>query len=65
MLERQTQTWQNTGERFEDLIIARIKTGLGAKMAQGRGKHAERTAGYSNDNDALRQEFGIDLEPEV
>jgi len=38
---------------------------LGAKIAQERGKHAERTAGYSDDDDALRREFGIDLEPEV
>ena len=38
---------------------------MGAKNAQERGKRAERTAGYSNDDDALRREFGIDLEPEV
>ena len=36
-----------------------------AKIAQERGKRAERTGGYSNDDDALRWEFGIDLEPEV
>ena len=64
-MECQTQTWQNTGERFQGLIIAWIKTALGAKIAQERGKRAERTAGYSNDDDALRQEFGIDLELEV
>jgi len=38
---------------------------LGAKIAQERGKRAERTAGYSNDDDALRREFGINLEPKV
>ena len=38
---------------------------MGAKLAQERGKRAERTAGFSNDDDALRREFGIDLEPEV
>jgi len=38
---------------------------LGAKIAREWGKRAERTAGYSNDDDALRREFGIDLEPEV
>ena len=65
LLERQKQTWQNTGERFKALIIARIKTTLEAKIAQERGKRVERTAGYSNDDDALRREFGIDLEPEV
>ena len=36
-----------------------------AKIAQERGKRAERTAGYSNDDNALRREFGIDLEPEA
>jgi len=46
-------------------MIARIKTALRATIAQERGKHAERTAGYSNDDDALRREFEIDLEPEV
>ena len=35
------------------------------KIAQERGKRVERTAGYSNDDDALRQEFGIDLEFEI
>jgi len=38
---------------------------LGAKIDQEGGRHAGRTAGYSNDHDALRWEFGIDLEPEV
>ena len=38
---------------------------MGAKIAQERGKCAERTAGYSNDDDALRREFRIDHEPEV
>ena len=38
---------------------------MGAKIAQERGKCAARTAGYSNDDDALRWEFGIDMEPEV
>ena len=65
LLERQIQTWGNTSERFQRLIIERIKTSLEARIAQERGKHVERTAGYSNDDEALRQEFGIDLEPEV
>ena len=36
-----------------------------AKIAQEQGKRAESTAGYSNDDNALRQEFGIDLELEA
>jgi len=65
LLECHTQTWQNTEERFQGLIIAWIKTPLGANFAQEREKRIERTAGYSNNNDALRREFGIDLEPDV
>jgi len=42
-----------------------MKTALGPEIAQERGKRAERTAGYSNDDDGLRREFVIDLEPEV
>jgi len=38
---------------------------LRAKIAQQRGKRAEIKAGYSNDDDPLRREFGIDLELEV
>jgi len=63
MLERQTQTWQNTGELFQGLIIARIKTALGTKIAQEGGKRADRTAGYSNHDDALRRELGFIWSP--
>jgi len=55
----------NTGQRFRGLIIQRIRTSLEASSAQERGKRVERTAGYSNDEYALRRNFGIDLEPEV
>ena len=65
LLERQIQTWGNTGEQFQGLIIKRIRTALQARIAQERGKWVKRMAGYSNDDEALRQEFGIDLEPEV
>ena len=63
LLERQTQTWQNTGEHFQGLIIARIKTGLRANIAKERGKRADRTAGYSNHDDALRWELGLIWSP--
>jgi len=65
LLERQIQILGNTGERFWGLIIECIRTFLEARIAQERGEHVERTAGYSNDDDALRWEFRIDLEPEV
>jgi len=53
------------GERFRGLIIKHIRTILEARTAQKWGKCVERTAGYSNDDKALRWEFGNDLEPEV
>ena len=65
LLERQIQTWGNTGEQFRCLIIKRIRTALQARIAQERGKWVERMVGYSNDNEELRREFGIDLEPEI
>jgi len=38
---------------------------LGGNNCQERGNHAAGKAGYSNDDNALRWEFGTDLEPEV
>jgi len=35
---------------------------LEARIAKERGKRVERTAGYDNDKDALRWEFGSDTE---
>jgi len=35
---------------------------LQARIAKERGKRVERTAGYDNDEDALRWEFGSDME---
>jgi len=35
---------------------------LEARIAKVRGKLVERTAGYDNDEDALRREFGSDTE---
>lgn len=64
LLERQGQTWGGTGEVWRRRIIERIKTTLEARIAKERGKRAERTAGYSNDEDALRREFGSDPEVE-
>ena len=33
-----------------------------ARIAKARGKRVERTAGYDNNEDALRREFGSDTE---
>jgi len=35
---------------------------LEARIAKERGKRVERTAGYDNDEDVLRREFGSDTE---
>ena len=35
-----------------------------ARIARERGKQVERTAGYSNDQEALRREFGMGPEPD-
>jgi len=35
---------------------------LEARIAKEQGKRVERTAGYDNDEDALRRKFGSDTE---
>lgn len=60
LLERQKQTWDDTRDVWRGRIIERIKATLEGKIAKERGKHVERTAGYSNDEEALRREFGSD-----
>jgi len=62
LLEHQIQTWDGTGEVWRGRIIARIRTTLKARIEKEQRKRVERTEGYSNDEDALRGEFGIDLE---
>ena len=44
-------------------MIRRIRTTLEARIAKEQGKQVERTAGYSNDEEALRREFGIEPAP--
>ena len=44
-------------------MIEWIRKTLEARIEKERGKRRERTEGYSNDEDTLRQEVGID--PEV
>jgi len=63
LLECQIRTWDSTGEVWRGRIIERIRTILKARIEKERGKPVERTQGYSNDEHALRREFGID--PEV
>jgi len=63
LLERQIQTWDGRGEVWRERIIESIRKRLEARIEKERGKRHERTEGYSNDEDTLRQEVGID--PEV
>ena len=40
-------------------MIQRIRGILEARITRERGKQVERTAGYSDDEEALRREFGM------
>ena len=46
-------------------MIQRIRGTLEARIARERGKQIERTAGYSNDEEALRWEFVMGPGPDV
>jgi len=59
LLERQIETWNSTEKVLQDHIIQRIRGTLEARIARERGKPVKRTARYSNDEEALRQEFGM------
>ena len=59
LLERLIETWNGTEKILRDHIIQRIRGTLEAKIARERGKQVERTAGYLNDEEALRREFGM------
>ena len=59
LLERQIETWNGTEKVLRDHMIQQIRGTLEARIARERGKQVERTAGYSNDEEALRQEFGM------
>ena len=59
LLERQIETWNGTEMVWQDRMIQRIRGTLEARIARERGKQVERCAGYSNDKEALRREFGM------
>ena len=54
LLERQIQTWNGTEKVLRDHMIQRIRGTLEARIARERGKQVERTAGYTNNEEALR-----------
>ena len=51
-------TW-NKSEGFQTGIIGRIKEKLEERIAKKRNTDVERTMRYSDNLEALRQEFGI------
>ena len=59
LLERQIETWNGPEKVLRDHMIQRIRGTLEARIARELGKQIERTAGYSNDEEALRREFGM------
>jgi len=59
LLERQIETWNGTEKVWQDHMIQRIRGTLEARIAREQGKQVERTAGYSNNEEGLRREFGM------
>ena len=59
LLERQIEMWNGTEKVLRDHMIHQIRGTLEARLAREWGKQVERTAGYSNDEEALRREFGM------
>ena len=63
LLECQIETCNGTEKVWQDHIIQWIRGTLEARIARVWGKQVERTAGYSNDKEVLRREFGIEPGP--
>ena len=57
MFKRQLDTWDKS-KGFQTRIIGRIREKLEEKIARERNTGVERTMGYSDNLEALRQEFG-------
>ena len=64
LLESQIPTWNDTLKILRDRIIQRIRGPLEARIAKEWGKQVERTDGYSNDEEAFWQEFGMGPRPD-
>ena len=64
LLQCQIQTWIGTEKFSRDCMIQWIRGTFDARIAREWGNQVERTAGYSNDEEALRREFGMGPEPD-
>ena len=58
MFKRQLDTWDKS-RGFQTRLIVRIREKLEEKIARERNTGVERTMGYSDNLEALRQEFGM------
>ena len=58
MFKRQLDTWDKS-KGFQTRLIGRIRKKLEEKIAKERNTGVERTMGYSDNLQALRQEFGM------
>ena len=56
--KRQLDTWDKS-KGFQTRIIGRIREKLEERIARERNTGVERTMGYSDNLEALRQEFGM------
>ena len=62
LLECQIPTWDGMGEVWGGRIIEPIRKTLMARIKKERGKRVDITEGYSNNEEELRREVGIDPE---
>ena len=58
IFKRQLDTWDKS-KGFQTRIIGRIREKLEERIARERNTGVERTMGYSDNLEALRQEFGM------
>jgi hypothetical protein len=58
LFKRQLDTWERS-KGFQTRIIGRIRERLEEQIAKERNTGVERTMGYSDNLEALRQEFGM------
>ena len=58
MFKRRLDTWDKS-KGFQTRLIRRIREKLQEKIARERNTGVERTMGYSDNLEALRQEFGM------
>jgi hypothetical protein len=58
LFKRQLDTWDKS-KGFQTRIIGRIREKLEERIARERNTGVERTMGYSDNLEALRQEFGM------